>query len=117
MPAGSERTTPSPASPPGAVAQLVYLAAFLPADGDSVLALSADDPGSAVTASSLPVAGGQAVGLRPECLRALFYADCEDCDVAVATRLLVPEPLAPFAGRVRVTPERAGRSRRTGRKC
>lgn len=94
---------------PERVDQLVYLAAFLPADGQSVLDLSAADPDSAVTASALPAPDGSTVALRPDRVPGLFYDDCDPGDVAVALGLLVPEPLAPFGNPVRLGPERYGR--------
>lgn len=94
---------------PERVDRLVYVAAFLPADGQSVLDLSAADPDSAVTASSVLSPDQATVTLRPDRLAGLFYGDCDPGDVAVATRLQVPEPLAPFGTPVAVTADRAGR--------
>lgn len=80
---------------PDLVDGLVYLAAFLPADGETVLGLFPKD-----TDSLLPPSldadfeeGWDMLG--QEAFEPALYHDCTAEDVALASALLTPEPLAP----------------------
>jgi pimeloyl-ACP methyl ester carboxylesterase len=91
---------------------LVYLAAHLPRDGDSLLALEKRNPQPCVTRHVRFVRDGAAVAVARDKVRELFYADCADADVAEAVARLRPEPTAPLNRSVRLTAGRFGRVRR-----
>lgn len=92
---------------PERFAALVYVAAFVPQDGESIGALARRTP-------ALP-------GLRPRPLhgdivvtaeagRETFFHDCPDSEDW--TRRLQPQPLRPTLTPVRTTPQRAGSRKR-----
>lgn len=99
--AGAERA-------PEAILRLVFLCAFLPRNGDVVLALNANDPKSLVPGLLVPSADGVTTGANPDLLRDVFYADCEEEDIALARASLTPQPLAPLAVPMELTPGRFG---------
>jgi pimeloyl-ACP methyl ester carboxylesterase len=86
---------------PGKIARLVYLTAYLLADGESILSVVSRDPESLVPASLAPAAAGT-IFLRPEAVRDLFYGVSDDADVALARSLLKPIGLLPTATPVAV---------------
>lgn len=77
------------------VRRLVYLAAFLVPDGETILPLALTDSDSLVLPSlELNQAEGWDM-LRSEAFRDALYADCSEEDVALAHSLLSPEPIGP----------------------
>jgi pimeloyl-ACP methyl ester carboxylesterase len=95
---------------PDRIRLLIYLAAFLPRDGDSVNAIyeGADaikDTGPAPIRS----ADGLSLSHTPEGARQRFYQDCSEEDVAYCLARLKPQPLVMRTTPVRVSPERFGR--------
>ncbi|HEX8968077.1 MAG TPA: alpha/beta fold hydrolase [Chloroflexota bacterium] len=96
---------------PERIQTLVYLAAYLPSDGETLLHL-ADRPEGATTYTRPNLVFSddhRSVTLRPESLREALYADCQAADIERASRLLVPQAAAPFATPVHTTEERFGR--------
>jgi pimeloyl-ACP methyl ester carboxylesterase len=80
---------------PDLVAGLVYLAAFLPSSGETVLDLFPHDTDSLLPPSlDVDFEAGWDM-LRSEAFEPALYADCSTQDVALASALLTPEPLAP----------------------
>jgi pimeloyl-ACP methyl ester carboxylesterase len=75
------------------VRHLVYLCAFMPAEGESLAALvrTVDDPGLRADVHMLPGDREGEVRINPEFARELFYLDASDEDVARAIAGLVPE--------------------------
>jgi pimeloyl-ACP methyl ester carboxylesterase len=96
---------------------LVYVAAFLPVDGQSLVDLVVAEDGNRLTPNSVPGRDGTTIGLRDAALREVFYADCSDTDVALARALLRPEPAAPLREPVALTRERFGRVPRAYVEC
>lgn len=94
---------------PERVRRLVFVTAFLPRDGDSLVRICSTDPGNPLNAASLRTPDGKCVTVDPQRLRELFYADCPDGDFAVASARVGPEPIAVMFQTVQVTPERFGR--------
>lgn len=102
---------------PDRIAALVYVCAFLPGPGASLLAL-ADGDAAARVIPNLEV--DEAAGLctvakaaHVEC----FYEECDPGDAAAASARLTPESLAAFATPVAITEERAGSVRRIYVEC
>jgi pimeloyl-ACP methyl ester carboxylesterase len=93
---------------PDRIATLVYVAAFLPQDGQSLrgLAQSVVDPFFAAN-TQVNESEGTAV-IPEEVVRDAAFGECDEKDVAFATSRLVPESLAAMGAPVTITPERAG---------
>jgi pimeloyl-ACP methyl ester carboxylesterase len=94
---------------PEHVAALVYLAAFLPADGQSLMDLvalpeAADDQVQA----NLVVSGDPPVAtMPPDGARIALYGCCDDEQLAWGVRRLGAQPVAPFQGQVSLGGPRA----------
>jgi pimeloyl-ACP methyl ester carboxylesterase len=84
---------------PARIEKLVYLAAFLLPNGRTILEATPPDARAQTMASLVINEDGSAASLKAESVRHMFYADCEDSDVALARTLLVPQAMA-----VSVTP-------------
>lgn len=88
---------------------LVYLAAFLVPNGQTVLPLALGDVESLII-PSLDVNREQGWDmLKQEAFKKALYADCSDDDVSLARSLLTPEPSAPYATPIKTTDENFGR--------
>jgi pimeloyl-ACP methyl ester carboxylesterase len=96
-------------SRPDKVCGLIYVAAFLLRNGESIVTRP-DLTEDSTLASFIEVAAdGHSSTVRPEGLREAFYADCGDQDLALARSCLLPEPAAPFATSLRLTDAAYGR--------
>ncbi|MBI1815305.1 MAG: alpha/beta fold hydrolase [Deltaproteobacteria bacterium] len=94
---------------PEKIRSLVYLAAFLIGDGETILPLAFADTDSLIM-PNLDV--DQDAGwdmLRRDAFKATLYADCSEDDVALAHALLTPEPSGPTNTPMRTTAQRFGR--------
>ena len=103
---------------PEKIQTLVYLTAFLPQNGESLLQLARMNTDSLLT-PNLVVNEEQGYLTFKEVapLREIFYADCSDEDVARATALLVPQAIAPMATPVRISAVHFGRVPRVYIEC
>jgi len=94
---------------PDTIAKLVYLAAFVPEDGQTLLALAGTDAdshlGPALKVDQM--AGTAAVPLDE--LADIFCADCSEDALAALTSHYRDEPLAPFATPVHASAANWGR--------
>lgn len=94
---------------PERLARLVYAAAILLPDGESIfsafVAKSAPDP-------SIAVVGPSAVKVDDAGLRRRFYNTSNDADAQQALARVCAEPVPPMMGAVHVTPGRFGRVKR-----
>ena len=102
---------------PARVAHLVYLTAFLLRDGETLLATAETAVGSRIVPNLVLTADGSAITVAEEALREGFYGECSDEDVALARLMLRPEPAAPSATPMRITPARFGSVRRAYIEC
>ncbi len=93
---------------PDRIKALVYLAAFLPLNGESLLAIENSNKWSSVPQNLVPDAAGLTGRIRPSQVPRLFYRDCSEEDVRFAMERLVPEPLPPLADPVAITAENFG---------
>jgi len=83
---------------------LVYLAAFLPRNGQSMMQLEQTRP-QPMVAESLVLPGDEhGVRVRAECLQSLFYHDCPAEDVAFAAARLRPQPMSLLGTEVTISP-------------
>ena len=93
---------------PDKIQSLVYLAAFLIPPGEAMLPTALSDTESLIV-SNLTVDENRGWHmLKTEAMRDALYGDCSDEDVTLATALLTPEPNAPVATPLQLTPERFG---------
>ena len=81
---------------PERVRALVYLCAFLPRDGESLMAIEGRNPRSTVPGAAEPDPSGATLTIPEDRHRELFYGDVEEGVVAEAQRRLTPQPAAPF---------------------
>ena len=102
---------------PERIRRLVFLTAFLPRDGDSLVRICSADPANPMNAASVRTPDGKCVTVDPARLQALFYADCPRDDVDFAATHVGPEPIAVMFQGVNVTPERFGRVPRAYIRC
>jgi pimeloyl-ACP methyl ester carboxylesterase len=103
-------------SRPDKIRSLVYLTAFLLRDGECLFD-HARHPSSLVPANMVMAPDKRSSTIREESLREVFYAQCSDEDVALARRLLRPEPTAPLATPLRLTASSFGRVPRIYVEC
>jgi pimeloyl-ACP methyl ester carboxylesterase len=94
---------------PQAIGRLVYLSAYLLADGRSVAEEARGDAGSLIPSNMVAVKRGLTCAIRGEVLRETFYGECTPEDFEFARTRLTPEPLRVLAAPVRTTAERFGR--------
>jgi pimeloyl-ACP methyl ester carboxylesterase len=92
---------------PDAVARLVYVAAYLPQDGDVLGALAGEDTGSLVGPNLVYNADGTA-GIPADQLGPLFCGDCSADAVAALAAHYRDEPGAIFGEPIALTPEAFG---------
>lgn len=83
--------------------RLVYLTAFLPSDGDSIVSLAALDKTSDIAkAARTSLLKGQ-ITLDPNSAHSIFYGDCSADDFAWVKPRLVTEPARPSFSKLHLT--------------
>jgi pimeloyl-ACP methyl ester carboxylesterase len=95
---------------PERIALLVFLAAFMPRSGESVLSLSRSPGARRESGPPAFTRTPDGLGFMPvlERARAVFYARCSNKDVAYAIRRLRPQALAVQRAPVTLTEQRYG---------
>jgi pimeloyl-ACP methyl ester carboxylesterase len=98
---------------PERIASLVYVAAFLPGDGQSLVDLAALPEGAGDKVTTTMVVAGEpaAITLSDEAAREAFYGHCDEEQTARAVARLRPQALAPFVTPVSLEGASAGLSR------
>ncbi len=94
---------------PRRIARLVYLTAYLLADGQAILDLSRTDADSLVPANRVISADGLTLTVRTEVLNETFYGDCAPTDKQWAQARLIPEVRAVMTTPVRTSAANFGR--------
>jgi len=94
---------------PKQIAALVYVCAFLPRNGDSLMTWASQDQASMVNPSTTDPRADGTIGFKPEHAREAFYGNCAEEDVTFAQSRLVAQSGAPFGTPVETTAERWGR--------
>lgn len=95
---------------PSGIDTLVYLTAYLPGDGESMLDQRSE---ASLVTQQFEVDEERGVGWVPEAwLDEAFYADCSAEDRTLARSLVRPEPIDPISTPVTATDERFGSVRR-----
>ena len=100
---------------PDGIDTLVYLTAYLPANGESMVDQRVE--GSLIS-RNFTVHRERGVGaVAEDALEELFYADCSASDRALARSLIRPEPLDPLSTPVDISEGRFGSVRRAYVRC
>jgi pimeloyl-ACP methyl ester carboxylesterase len=97
---------------PDRIARLVYLAAFLPRDGESLGAIEEGNDKKTVPLALVIEEGSPTATVDPAKINDLFYHDVGEEEAAAAKAKLTPQPLAPFGTPLRLSPDRFGKVRR-----
>jgi len=88
---------------PRKIAKLVYVAAGLLREGESLRQLIAEDGTSLTIPNRIMADDGQSATVRPEAIKEIFYGECDEEDVMLARLLLRPEPIRPAGTELRLT--------------
>jgi pimeloyl-ACP methyl ester carboxylesterase len=96
---------------------LVFLAGFLPRNGESLRQLSQRNTESLLGPNRIVDEARGVSLIKQDSVKEVFYHDCSDEDVARAKSLLCPEPLAPGGVPVSLTEENFGRIPRVYIEC
>lgn len=91
------------------IGALVYVCAFLPRNGDSLVTWASQDRASMVNPNTTRPRADGAIEFKLEHSREAFYGNCTDDDVAFAQSRLVAQSSAPLGTPVETTAERWGR--------
>lgn len=102
---------------PERIRLLVYLAAYLLGDGESVSQRALQDGDSLVVPNMVPSADRKTATLRAPSVRGALYGQCAEEDVILAQSLLAPEAIAPLTTPLQITPENFGRVPRVYIEC
>jgi pimeloyl-ACP methyl ester carboxylesterase len=102
---------------PKQIGALVYVCAFLPRNGDSLMTWATQDQGSMVNPSTTDQRADGTIGFRPENSREAFYGNCADDDATFAQSRLCAQSGAPLGTPVVTTEERWGRIPRYYLEC
>lgn len=94
---------------PDAITRLVYVAAYLLADGESIQQVSATDAESRVPAAMRPSADWSTVAIDGAMAADVFCNGCSPEATRAAVLAMAAEATAPFATPVHITPARFGR--------
>lgn len=94
---------------PERIASLVYVSAYLPKDGQSIMDLSLADRGKAITVANWQTDRDKTIGAVAAPDRAaVFCGDCNGAFQAYILQHFQPEPLRPMSDKVRLTQRRFG---------
>jgi len=85
---------------------LVFLAAFLLADGQCLLDMAKLDPDNLVLPNLIPSEDQLSTTFKPEALKEALYADCSDEDIERAKSLLGPQAMGVFETPLSITEAR-----------
>jgi pimeloyl-ACP methyl ester carboxylesterase len=88
---------------PAKIEKLVYLSAYLPANGQDLQSLSANDAGSLIGPNLVFAPDYSFATIKPEFAERVFAGDCTDDIKKLVLDKHKGEPLAPFQGKVTLT--------------
>jgi pimeloyl-ACP methyl ester carboxylesterase len=98
---------------PDRIERLVYIAAYLLQNGESLLQVGSTDADSKIGPYLLPDPDHGTIGVKPEALSEIFLHDCPADVVAEAKARLRPDLIVPQATPLSLTAENFGRVPRT----
>ena len=102
---------------PEKIKTLVYLAAYMLQNGESIAPVTQGDTGSFLVSNIIFADDMSYVTVRDEAVKESFYGDCSDEDVVWAASMLVRQALAPFTTPVDTSEEHFGRIPRVYIEC
>jgi len=90
---------------PAKVRHLIYIAAVIPRDGESMIEASGLElwPNEALTGGMQLAEGGASHHVSATAARATFFSDLSEDDAAAAYRRLTPQPNMPLGEKARLT--------------
>ena len=88
---------------PSKIKSLVFLAAFLPKNGESLLSIEGRNPNPTIPMNLIPSADTVYFDLVEANIQSLFYGDCTAADVTWAKSKLTSQAIAPLATPVSLT--------------
>jgi len=94
---------------PGRIDKLVYLAAFLPADGQSLLDLATTDKDSYLGHALLPSEDKLTIGIKQDVIASAFCQDAPDVVKNLVVSTFRAEPAIPLTNKVTLTSENFGK--------
>ena len=94
---------------PTRINKLVYIGAFLPASGQSLLALAQTDSTSLLGPALVPSADNLTLGIKPESIIPIFIQDGSDAVKKLVVDNYQPEPAIPFTNPVMLTAANFGK--------
>ncbi len=94
---------------PNRIDKLVYIGAFLPANGQSLLALASTDSTSLLGPALVPSADQLTLGIKPESIVPIFIQDGTDAVKKLVVDNYQPEPAIPFTNPVTLTAANFGK--------
>ena len=94
---------------PGKVETLVYVAAYLLRDGESLSSVAENDTESLLLSNLVMSEDGSSFTFREEVIGEALFADCSEEDMERAKARFQPQAEAPFATPVSLTEENFGR--------
>jgi pimeloyl-ACP methyl ester carboxylesterase len=94
---------------PGRIDKLVYVGAFLPASGQSLLALASTDSSSQLGPALVPSADQLTLGIKPENVAPIFIQDGSDAVKKQVLENYRAEPAIPFTNPVTLTAANFGK--------
>ena len=92
---------------PDAIFALIYMCAFLPRNGESLMTWAQQDPQSLVNSNLVPMGEG-VFGLKPEAIHDAFYVQCSQEGEEFARSHLVLQAAEPFGVPMATTDQRWG---------
>jgi hypothetical protein len=96
---------------------LIYVCAFLPRAGESLLAIEGRNPKEVVPTNTIVDHDRVSGTLAPDRIHDILYHDCSAADVSESTARQRPQALAPFATPIHLTSARFGRVPRAYVEC
>jgi pimeloyl-ACP methyl ester carboxylesterase len=94
---------------PHKIERLVYLAAFLPRNRESLTELEERNPNPTAPPNMVPSADQKTATLKDGSVVELFFHDCSPADQAYAKSRLCPQALEPLTRKVRISEANYGR--------
>ncbi len=102
---------------PERIQRLVYLTAFLLANGSTLMEAAASDPDSLVGLNLRIDEDHTSAMILENKVADIFYGNCSDIDIEFARQSLRPEPLAPLTTPISITEARFGSVERIYIEC
>ena len=102
---------------PEKIKTLVYVAAYLLRNGESIAPIAQGDTASFLVPNIIFTEDMRYCTVRDEAVRESFFSDCSDEDVSWATSMLVSQTVAPFTTPVDISEENFGRVPRVYIEC